>query len=112
MSTPIGQVYADAARFLAIEGFAYYEFGPSEHAPWNALITVSPVLLLNAGNEVLAESLRRLTLPGWSGLVWVSRTGNGPTVLVKMAAEGTPDAIELERLFLARMDESLEGETL
>jgi hypothetical protein len=112
MTTPIGQVYIDSAHFLAIEGFAAYEFGPTKHTPWNALVTVSPSVLLNLGNEVLAESLRRLTLPGWAGLVWITRTGNGPVVRVKMATEGSADAIELERLFLAQMDESLEGETL
>jgi hypothetical protein len=112
MSTYIGQVYADSAYFIALEGFVAYEYGSTRNTAWNALVTISPTLLLNLGNEVLAESLRRLTLPGWTGLVWVTRTGDGPAVLVKMAAEGSPDAIELERLFLAQMDESLEGETL
>jgi hypothetical protein len=112
MSTPIGQVYTDSAYFLAIEGFAAYEFGPSNQADWNALVTVSPTLLLNLGNTVLAENLRHLTLPGWAGLVWLRLTSENQRVLVKMATEGSADAIELERLFLAQMDESLEGETL
>lgn len=116
MSTPIGQIYADAAYALSLEGAAVYEFGPTDRTAWNALVVISPTLLLNIGNQVLAESLRRLTTPSWNGefLVWISRTGTGPVVLVKMAAEGVADseATTLEREFLDAEDASGKGEAL
>lgn len=80
---------AEAAHAIAGHGFAEAEFGSVQEGGWNALVVVSPTILLNLGeNEVrdtLLDFMPNMPVAGY--LVWIREDSRGFVTEVEYASD-------------------------
>jgi hypothetical protein len=105
-------VLAEAASTIANHGFTDGQYGECGYGDdWNALVTVSSVILMNCGEDELREQFYQ-EYGELEILVWIRETNDGFVKVIRYAVENIPHGREvsdsLEAEFIKAADDYYE----
>lgn len=78
---------AEAAYAVCNHGFAEEEFGTVQDIGWNALVDVTPTVLLNLGETDLFRKVQDQNMPFSGYLVWVREDSQGNVSVVEFGSD-------------------------